>query len=168
MDDSVSVRQAGPADIPAIHRIQLHSGLPASEPARLEAAIEDPDRLVLVAGLDDQAAGVDGHVAGWAKTHFWPEGDGAAPAGHYLGGVAVDPDLRGRGVGGRLTLARLQWIWRRAAEAWYVTNARNTASIALHRQYGFEEVARAPRFHTTTFDGGVGILWRAMPGDRHG
>lgn len=161
MGESVLVRQASPADIPAIHRIQLESALPSSGHARLEAAMEDPDRLVLVATL--QVDGVDGRIAGWAKTHFWHEGDGPAPAGHYLGGVAVAPTSRGRGVGRTLTQARLEWIWPRSAEAWYVTNARNTASIALHRRYGFEEVARAARFHTTTFEGGAGILWRARP-----
>jgi aminoglycoside 6'-N-acetyltransferase I len=42
-----------------------------------------------------------------------------------------------------------------------VTNAQNTASIALHAQFGFTEVIRASEFHGTTFDGGVGILSRA-------
>ena len=35
------------------------------------------------------------------------------------------------------------------------------ASIELHERLGFTEIARAGKFHDTTFDGGVGILFRA-------
>lgn len=154
MVHGIGIREADPADLPAIEQIQRDAGLLQSDRARLEAAIADPDRLFVVAE-------VDGRVAGWAKTHYWPDGDSVAPAGHYLGGLTVAPPLRRCGVGGALTVARLEWIRQRAPEAWYVTNPRNNASIELHRRHGFEEVARASRFHTTTFDGGVGILWRA-------
>lgn len=40
-----------------------------------------------------------GEVVGAAKTHFHPDPDGSAPAGHYLGGVVVAPGFRRRGVG---------------------------------------------------------------------
>lgn len=154
MTDGIGIREAGLADLPAIEQIQHDAGLLQVGPVPRKAAIADPDRFVVVAE-------VDGCVAGWAKTHYWSDGDGVAPAGHYLGGLTVAPALRRGGIGGVLTQARLDWIWQRVPEAWFVTNARNTASIDLHRRYGFEEVARASRFHTTTFDGGVGILWRA-------
>jgi aminoglycoside 6'-N-acetyltransferase I len=117
-------------------------------------AISDSNRRAIVAE-------VDGALVGWAKTHYYDEASGAAPAGHYLGGVTVHPDFRRRGIGSALTLARLDWIWIRETDAWFVTNARNTASIALHAKFGFAEVARAGEFHGTTFDGGVGILFRA-------
>jgi L-amino acid N-acyltransferase YncA len=57
---------------------------------------------------------------------------------------------------------RLDWIRRRAAEAWFFANARNTASIALHRELGFEEVSRRFSFPGLTFDGGDGILFRLV------
>lgn len=117
--------------------------------------ISDPNRLVLVA----EAGGT---VVGWAKTHFWARGDGPARAGHYLGGVTVDPDWRRQGIGARLTQARLNWIWDRSPLAWYVVNAENSASIELHRRWGFAQVAKGRRFHTTAFDGGSGLLMCAQ------
>jgi aminoglycoside 6'-N-acetyltransferase I len=97
----------------------------------------------------------------WAKTHWWDFADGAAPAGHYLAGITVLPAFRRRGLASGLTEARLQWIWERADDAWYVVNARNQASLALHRKWGFREVGRGPGFHTVTFDGGEGVLLSA-------
>ena len=35
------------------------------------------------------------------------------------------------------------------------------ASIELHRRGNFTEVARRPKFHTTVFEGGLGILMRS-------
>ncbi|WP_026819686.1 GNAT family N-acetyltransferase [Arthrobacter castelli] len=156
MQNGLGVREAESADLPAIDQVHHDAGLLRGDHAQLEAAIADPGRFVVVAE-------VGGQMAGWAKTHYWSDGDGVAPAGHYLGGLTVASALRRGGIGSALTQARLEWIWQQAPEAWYVTNARNHASIALHRRYGFEEVARASRFHTTTFAGGLGILWRATP-----
>lgn len=48
-------------------------------------------RIVLVETLSGELAGV-------AKTHFHPETDDDAPAGHYLGGIIVAPDWRRRGI----------------------------------------------------------------------
>ncbi|ALE07772.1 GCN5 family acetyltransferase [Arthrobacter sp. ERGS1:01] len=134
--------------------VQKASGraVPAGE--ALARTVHDDARLVVVAETD-------GGVVGWGKTHFWPESDGTAPSGHYLGGVTVDPMWRRRGIGAALTQARLEWIWQRAADAWYVVNVANRASIVLHSRWGFVETARAPRFHTTEFTGGVGLLMRA-------
>ena len=35
------------------------------------------------------------------------------------------------------------------------------ASLALHRTWGFQEVARGAAFHAVTFDGGEGVLLMA-------
>jgi len=42
--------------------------------------------------------------------------------------------------------------------AWYFTNARNEASLRLHRELGFREVTRDFSYPGVTFEGGVGIL----------
>jgi aminoglycoside 6'-N-acetyltransferase I len=141
-------------DIASILEVQSLSGRPMPTVASLEAAIDDGARLVLVARLD-------GVLAGWGKTHFFALGDGLAPAGHYLGGVTVAPSWRRHGLATALTQERLEWIWQRADEAWYVVNPHNRASIALHSRWGFVEAARAPRFHGTEFTGGTGMLLRA-------
>ncbi|MHC6222549.1 GNAT family N-acetyltransferase [Arthrobacter sp. MMS24-S77] len=153
------IRPAKNSDIANILDIQAKAGRTLPDANGLEKAIDDDSRVVVVACARG-TSGVGG-LLGWGKTHFWSYGDGAAPKGHYLGGVTVRPDSRRCGIGTALTQARLDWIWRRATEAWYVVNASNLASIELHRRWGFVEVARAPSFHTTTFDGGVGILMRA-------
>jgi hypothetical protein len=59
-----------------------------------------------------------------------------------------------------LTDKRLRWIGERAREAWFFANARNQASIDLHRRFGFEEVSRSFSFPGLAFDGGEGILFR--------
>jgi ribosomal protein S18 acetylase RimI-like enzyme len=83
----------------------------------------------------------------------------AAPEGWYLSGVVVRPEQRRRGVGAALTRRRLEWIRRRAKEAYYFANARNAVSIALHRRFGFVELTRDFWFPKTTFEGGIGILF---------
>ncbi|MDR6988510.1 ribosomal protein S18 acetylase RimI-like enzyme [Paenarthrobacter nitroguajacolicus] len=161
------IRPAVAADLPGIGAVDLAAARSSSADAprfaeSVRVAIADPARLVLVAetpgdnGMDGGSA-----VVGWAKTHYWDYGDGQAPAGHYLGGVTVLPDFRRRGLATELTAGRLDWIWARAESAWYVVNARNEASLALHRAWGFREVARGPAFHTVTFDGGEGVLLTA-------
>jgi aminoglycoside 6'-N-acetyltransferase I len=151
---SVAVRPASDLDIPGILEVNDQAGRPANTAVSRARALADPGRLVVIAT-------VAGKMAGWAKTHFWDHPDGAAPAGHYLGGVTVHPDVRRRGVAVALTEARLNWIWQRSDAAWYVVNLDNVASIALHLRWGFCEVARGPNFHTTQFSGGVGLLMRA-------
>ncbi|MCO4262536.1 GNAT family N-acetyltransferase [Pseudarthrobacter sp. MDT3-26] len=100
-----------------------------------------------------------------ASRRYWDDDDGPAPSGHYLAGVTVLPAWRRRGVGAALTEARLRWVWARASEAWYVVNADNLVSIELHRRWNFTEMARGPRFHTTTFTGGLSLLMcAAAPG----
>jgi aminoglycoside 6'-N-acetyltransferase I len=137
------------------------------EPWLLDRILHDPNRQLLVALVDDI-------VVGWAKTHYWARGDGTARAGHYLGGITVAPSHRRKGIADALTARRLEWIRERAADAWYIVNASNLASIDLHKRWGFEEVARSSSFHGTEFAGGTGILFHAAlekdptePGSSH-
>ncbi|MFF2841186.1 GNAT family N-acetyltransferase [Paenarthrobacter sp. NPDC057981] len=162
-----AIRPAVETDVPGIVTVEIMSGRLSeagaeSFAAKLGAAITDDGRLVLVAEAQpDMTSGSGSAVVGWAKTHQYGVGDGPAPAGQYLGGVTVVPDLRRHGLAAALTSARLEWIWRRADTAWCVVNARNEASLALHRQWGFHEVARGSAFHGVTFDGGKGVLLAA-------
>ncbi|PFG42236.1 acetyltransferase (GNAT) family protein [Isoptericola jiangsuensis] len=144
------------ADLAAVMRLQWAAGLSADAGA-LRAAVVDDDRLVVVAA-------VDGEVVGWAKTHRYRVADGAARAGHYLGGVTVHPRWRRHGIGTLLTTARMEWLAVRTDRVHYLVNARNGESIALHRRWGFVEVARARSFHGVTFAGGSGVLLSVRPG----
>lgn len=152
---AVSLRTAVPGDIDGMMEVQRRSpGRPASDAfrRRTAAVLEDDASHVVVAIAE-------GDIVGWAMTAFFDAADGAAPAGHYLMGVTVVPGFRRRGVGGALIRARLDWIAARADAAWFFTNARNSASIALHERFGFTEIARGPRFRNVPFDGGAGVLF---------
>ena len=151
---AVEIRPATLGDVPRILQLQERAGRVVPEFDAMVRALADEQRLTV-------AAWTDGVMTGWGKTHFYAEADAPAPAGHYLGGVTVEPSFRRSGIGAALTQARLEWIWQRAGDAWYVVNVDNHASIDLHFRWGFVEVARAARFHTTEFTGGVGLLMRA-------
>lgn len=151
---AVEVRPAGLPDVVTMISIERQSGRDPLSLSAMEATVIDSGKHVVVASID-------GSVIGWGKTHHWDYSEGPAPSGHYLGGVTVLPAWRRCGVGAALTEARLQWIWHRVSEAWYVVNEGNLASIELHRRWNFTEVARGPKFHTTAFTGGLGILMRA-------
>lgn len=152
---AVGVRAATTADLDAIARVQEAAGRVAHREA-WRRAITDPERCVLVA---EEPGG--GTVVGWAQTHHHTDPQDAAPAGHYLGGVTVDPQWRRRGVAVALTEARRRWVAERADEVFYVVNPSNRASIDLHHRWGFEEVLRADRLTGVPFTGGTGILMRA-------
>lgn len=156
---ALEIRPAVDGDIVQMLETQAKADRALPGVDSLASAILDEARVVVVAS-------VDRNIVGWGKTHFWAYADGQAPLGHYLGGVTVIPKLRRRGVATALTQARLDWIWERADSAWYVVNPSNRALIDLHRRWGFTEVARAAKFHTTNFTGGVGLLLLAKrPGN---
>jgi ribosomal protein S18 acetylase RimI-like enzyme len=118
--------------------------------------LDDPERRLVVAERD-------GAIIGYGRACFFESEPQApadtAPDGYYLVGIVVDPDSRRGGVGAALTQARLDWISERANDAWFFANARNIASIELHRRFGFEEVTRHFSFPRARF-GGEGILFR--------
>jgi ribosomal protein S18 acetylase RimI-like enzyme len=147
-----STRDAVPADIGNIRRLQREAARREFTDPYLESVLEADDRNLTVAYLG-------GALVGWGKTHYWPDRDGEAGAGHYLAGVTVAPKYRQRGIGRDLTAARLDWIWARADEAWYVADKSNVGSIRLHEFFGFRLVARGSHFHTSTFDYRGGVLF---------
>jgi ribosomal protein S18 acetylase RimI-like enzyme len=121
--------------------------------------VEDPEHHLVVAE-------VGGAIVGYGRAGLFgtePEAPAdTAPRGYYLTGVFVHPDHRRGGIGAALTQTRLDWIGERADDAWFFANARNVASIDLHRRFGFEEVTRRFSFPGSTFHGGEGILFRLL------
>jgi len=116
----------------------------------LERGLAAADRLSWVAL-------VDGEVVGYASVgRLNPrvgDPDGVAPEGWYLTGVVVDPAHRRRGIGSRLTRARLAWLTGRTGQVWYFVSALNRASIDLHTGFGFRLVARGVEFPGVTVSG---------------
>lgn len=107
-----------------------------------------------------------GVIVGYGRARLFEPESGApadtAPRGYYLTGIFIAAAERRAGIGSALTQARLDWIGGRAGDAWYFANARNAASIALHKRFGFEEITRSFSFPGLTFDGGNGILFRLV------
>lgn len=134
------------ADYPAIRRLSESLGRQAAP--ELWGAAEC--QLVIKTS--------SGELLGWARAHWWEPDDPVAPAGYYLGGMEIIRHHQQRGAARSLSEARLAWIAQRAPKAWCVVNVQNTASLALARSLGFEEVARAARFGTVVFNGGSGVL----------
>ncbi|WP_051389055.1 GNAT family N-acetyltransferase [Arthrobacter sp. 35W] len=131
----------------------------------MEQALLRPRSAVFVACAD--AVPVAYAKASWlAKVD-----DGVSPEGFYLAGCTVLPAHRRMSLGRALTAHRLEWIAAQsdgrpggpgtAVDAWYFVNAANQASLALHAEFGFVEVARGPRFHGVEFTGGEGVLLRS-------
>jgi ribosomal protein S18 acetylase RimI-like enzyme len=156
------VRPAESSDLPAVAPIAAaREGQPVADCLRslrkVHRAARDGESLLLVA-----AAG--GDIIGYAKAGYVPAAPApkrlSAPAGWYLTGVVVRPEFRRRGVASELTRARLDWISRRSGEAHYIANARNLASLDLHRRFGFVELFLDVVFPGVEFEGGRGILCR--------
>lgn len=157
----VALRAATTADVEAVAAIETRARC-TLQPDALRRAIGTPDRLVLVA--EHLGPGGATTMVGWAQTYHHTTVLDAAPAGHYLGGLTVDPDWRRQGIATTLTDARMAWISQRAEQVYYVVNATNDASINLHRRWSFVEAARAPQLTGILFTGGTGILMRASLG----
>jgi len=110
--------------------------------ARAVAGIGGTEFLV-VAEADERIVGF-GRIRRFEHPPACPAD--VAPDGWYLLGVQVSPAFRRAGIGTALTRVRLRWIARRADEAFYFTQAGNRASILLHRNLGFREIARDLEF----------------------
>jgi ribosomal protein S18 acetylase RimI-like enzyme len=154
----VRVRPATGDDLDVCGRLLLeaYGGASAAWHERLAAALAAGE-LFLVAVRDDD---VVGHARAGRRAP--DRADDAAPAGWYVTGLVVDPAHRRGGVARRL-LADLLAHRPEGEPVWSFVNARNAASLALHRRAGFSEVLRAPRLLGQTFGGGEGVLLRADP-----
>ena len=141
---SLVVRDAAEADMEAVARIYAHHverGLATFE----EAAPTDEEmrarRLkVLAIGAPYLVAEIDGEIVGYCYAAPYH----ARPAYRHTleDSVYVAPGRGGRGIGGALLaelIARCEagpWRWMVAI----IGDSGNSASIALHRRYGFEPV----------------------------
>jgi len=160
----LSVRPAARSDVHDLARIWAarHGGDPAEAAPKIHrefTAIAEGRAARYVC-----AATIGGAVVGYGKCGRY-EAPADAPAGWYLLGVVVDPAARRRGAGRALTRHRMDWLDARGVgEVFYFANAQNPATVALHRPFGFAEVARVTSCLGVTFTGGEGVLLRASLG----
>ena len=162
--EDLLVRPAVVSDVAELGAIEAarEGGEPAESALRRQKCIASwsatSQGIVLVAEHQDR-------LVGFAKVrHFTPSDDAparVAPPGWYLAGVIVVPECRRQGVGQNLTRARLDWIAKRDRWAYYFANVRNRVSIEFHHHFGFVELTRDFTYPGVTFEGGVGVLFRA-------
>jgi predicted N-acetyltransferase YhbS len=157
------IRAAEPADVPALAAIEAarEGGERGVHAEKLEKLIEASTSAQALLPMAQH----EGRTVGLAKITRFTRPPTAtpnvAPAGWYWSGVIVAQDHRRRGIGLRLTEARLHWIAARASEAYYFAHARNLTSVDLHRPLGFVEITRDFTLPGATFEGGVGVLFKA-------
>ena len=124
-----------------------------------------------ISNIDDQAknmlivAEIHNKIIGFARAKYFtpPENSpkNIAPEGWYLSGIIIHPDHRRMGIASQLTKKRLQWLSDKTPHVFYFANAKNTPSIDLHEKFGFHEITRDFIYPGVTFEGGIGILFRA-------
>jgi ribosomal-protein-alanine N-acetyltransferase len=76
----------------------------------------------------------------------------------HLMNVAVDPDVRRRGLGTMLLEAMLERAGRDAAYTLEVRTS-NAAAIALYERFGFRQAGTRHRYYADTGEDAV-IMWR--------
>lgn len=115
---------------------QREGGTAGEWTARHERRFADTGQQLMVAEHEGRIVGY-----GWVSW-LTPAASGGrgAPDGWYLAGVVVDPAFRRRGLGRRLTEARVDWVLERADDVHYVVSGSNRASRDLHAFLGFVEV----------------------------
>lgn len=132
-------------------------GGPASEwIGQHERRFDIDGNALFVADLDGEIVGF-----GWVSW-LTPVAHGGrnAPDGWYLSGMVIAPGVRRRGVGRRLTQARIRWALERGGGVHYVVAGSNRASRDLHAALGFVEVSDDFCVPGVVFSRGDGLLCR--------
>lgn len=154
----VVIRTACRADLPFTAALAARrEGGELAEWAAIHGRQFDDERRALL------VAEHRGTVIGYAwLAWLTPVADGGrnAPDGWYLSGVVVDPVFRRRGIGRRLTQARIAWVLERADAAFYVVSRSNRASRTLHAELGFREVTDDFVLPGVVFGNDDGLLCR--------
>jgi ribosomal protein S18 acetylase RimI-like enzyme len=109
--------------------------------SRFEQDLADPQRLFLVATVDDSVAGY-GHTT-YTRTS---EGDvDTSPTGYFLSGLLISPGHRRQGLGTLLATARIDELRPVTNVIYYRAEPDNRATIDLHARLGFTVVGTVQR-----------------------
>jgi N-acetylglutamate synthase-like GNAT family acetyltransferase len=128
-----SIRLATPEDSPALTDLASQLGYPSTLEQvvkRLNNLIEKPEEnAVFVAELD-------GRVVGWVHVHLYLLLVDDLEA--EIGGLVVDADLRGQGVGAQLMAAAEAWARENGCQSVYLrSNTLRTEAHAFYRHLGY-------------------------------
>jgi [ribosomal protein S18]-alanine N-acetyltransferase len=129
----ISIREAGPDEIPAIIAIQEACPQAAQwEEAAYLACLTEDEGFVLLAAFMDSALG------GFLLMRALPEG------GLEVLNLAVAESFRRRKIASRLLVAAIE---RSRGEVFLEVRASNAAALALYRSFGFVEAGRRPAYY---------------------
>ncbi len=127
-NDSVHLREADSSDLPGILGIEVRSFSRPWSAHAFRQLLEAPRTLFVVA-LTER-----GEVGGYGVL-WWVANEGE------IANVAVDPESRGRGLGGRLLDALLEGAAREGLERVFLeVRASNEAALRLYRSRSFDRV----------------------------
>jgi [ribosomal protein S18]-alanine N-acetyltransferase len=140
--DTVLLRRAKPADTERIAAIEQVSFPTPWSRALLVHEIIERDNVYMVA---EMSIGIVGFIGLW---HVLDEG--------HICTLAVDPELRGRGLGELLVLAALQEAVKLGADVVHLEyRVSNGKAAALYRKLGFERVGLRRGYYSDTGEDAV-------------
>ncbi|MEO8578114.1 MAG: ribosomal protein S18-alanine N-acetyltransferase [Gemmatimonadales bacterium] len=148
--DSVTIRLARPTDLADVSRIENASFADPWGQGDFRSVIESPQTIFLVA-VDSVSEGVVGYAV--ALT--------VLDESEVLN-IAVDPVMRGRGLGGKLLDSAIaEVVGRGAVAAFLEVRESNSAARELYRSRGFEELSRRRGYYRTPVEDAL-VLRLAM------
>ena len=148
--DSVSIRLARPTDLNDVSRIEHASFADPWGAGDFRSVMESPQTIFLVA-VDEVAEGVAGYAVALTVLDE-----------SEILNIAVDPAMRGRGLGGRLLDAAIaEVVGRGAVAAFLEVRESNSAARELYRSRGFEELSRRRGYYRTPVEDAL-VLRLAM------
>lgn len=141
----MNIRPLADADVDAVHRLAVLCFRTSAWPRDAFAGLTlppphlpgftGPRRWVLVADLPDRSC-----VAFLAMQAVLDDAE--------IQALAVEPDLRQRGLGSALLCAGMERAWSEGAEKIYLeVRASNIAAQRLYARYGFVEYGRRPLYY---------------------
>jgi len=146
----LSVRAARKSDLGEVSRIEHASFADPWGPGDFRSVLDSPQTIFLVAGDESSEA-----LAGYAiALTVLDESE--------ILNIAVDPAVRGRGLGGRLLDSAIDEVVKRGAVAAFLeVRESNVAARQLYRSRGFEELSRRRRYYRTPVEDAL-VLRLAM------
>jgi ribosomal-protein-alanine N-acetyltransferase len=149
--DQITVRRLAYPDLPQAISIERRSFPTPWSLAMFVLELSKPSSICLAAvhGGETGSESLAGYLMCARYADVW-----------HVMNIAVDPQLRRRGIGGVL-LARL--IEQAGADAAYTLEVRptNEPAIALYERFGFRPAGTRPRYYHDTGEDAL-IMWRGQ------
>jgi len=148
--EPIALRVARASDLADVTRIERESFADPWGNADFRSVLQSPQTIFLVA-----VDGVSEAVVGYAVALT------VLDESEILN-IAVDPSMRGRGLGGRLLDAAIADVLARGAVAAFLeVRESNAAARALYQSRGFEELSRRRGYYRTPVEDAL-VLRLAM------